>query len=76
MLLTDELVGDRIERFLSEDKFTEVLKLEVEEMDEKDLREAENKRKEREYRGPTIEEQQVGKGGKGGAKPKKSKEIS
>ena len=63
VILTDELVQARIDKFLSEDKYTEVLKLDVEQLDEEGLRNAEEKRRERDsYIPPKIVETSTGKG--------------
>ena len=56
LLLTEGLVEKRIEEFLSEDKYTEVLKLVVEEKDKDKLREAEQRRKDRDYVLPSVSE--------------------
>ena len=64
VILTDELVQARIDKFLSEDKYTEVLKLDVDQLDEEGLRNAEEKRRERDYIPPKIVESSSGKGKK------------
>ena len=61
LLLTEGLVEKRIEEFLSEDKYTEVLKLVVEEKDKDKLREAEQRRKDRDYVLPKVSEEGTGK---------------
>ena len=61
-LLTEDLVKRRIEELLTEDKNNEILKLDVEQMDEDDLRKAEKLRSERgQYQAPTVASKQVGK---------------
>ena len=64
-LLTEDLVKRRIEELLTEDKYNEILKLDVEKLDEDDLRKAEKMRSERgKYQAPTVGEKKVGKGKK------------
>ena len=54
-LLTEDLVKRRIEELLPEDKYNEILKLNVEQLDEEDLREAEKMRSERgKYQALTV----------------------
>ena len=53
----------KINQLLSEDKYNEILKLDVNAMDEADLREAEKLRSERgKYEAPHVVEQKSGKG--------------
>ena len=68
VLLTESVVEQRIEEFLSEEKYTEILKLVVEEKDKDKLREAEQRRKDRDYVLPTLSEEKVP-----GTKPKRGK---
>ena len=64
-LLTEDLVKRRIEELLTEDKYNEILKLDVEKLDEDDLRKAEKMRSERgKYQAPTVGEKKGGKGKK------------
>ena len=70
LLLTEGLVEKRIEEFLSEDKYTEVLKLVVEEKDKDKLREAEQRRKDRDYVLPKVSEEGTGKKNKSKKKSK------
>ena len=61
-LLTDQLVKERIEKYLNEEKYTQTLKLVVEAMDEEKLRVAEEKRSKRaEYVSPKVTEKSGGK---------------
>ena len=64
-LLTEDLVKRRIEELLTEDKYNEILKLDVEQLDEEDLRKAEKMRSQRaKYQAQTVGAKQVGKGKK------------
>ena len=64
-LLTEDLVKRRIEELLTEDKYNEILKLDVEKLDEDDLRKAEKMRSERgKYQALTVGEKKGGKGKK------------
>lgn len=62
LLLTDNLLRDKIEKLLTDDKYTQKLKLVVEEIDEEKLREAEKRRRERDYVVPNLVQKPVGKG--------------
>ena len=62
-LLTDDIVEAKINQLLTEDKYNEVLKLDVNAMEEEDLRKAEKLRSERaKYEAPNVVEQKKGKG--------------
>ena len=64
-LLTEDLVKRRIEELLTEEKYNQILKLDVEQLDEDDLRKAEQMRSERgKYQAPTVGEKKGGKGKK------------
>ena len=64
-LLTEDLVKRRIDELLTEDKYNQILKLDVEQLDEEDLRKAEQLRSERgKYQAPTVGEKKGGKGKK------------
>ena len=62
LLLTDAIVRERMNDELSDDKYNEILKLQVEPTDQDTLREAEKRRKDRVYQGPTVNEVSSGKG--------------
>ena len=63
-LLTEDLVKRRIEELLTEDKYNEILKLDVEQLDEEDLRKAEMRSERGKYQAPTVGAKNVGKGKK------------
>ena len=62
-LLTDDIVEAKINQLLTEDKYNEVLKLDVNSMEQEDLRKAEKLRSERvKYEPPNVVQQKAGKG--------------
>ena len=74
ILLHEDIVKARIEKYLSEEKYTNVLELVVEKKDKAKLRQAEKLRKDRDYVLPKVtEEVKKGKGTAGKATSKKSK---
>ena len=63
VLLTDDIVEAKINQLLTDDKYNEILKLNVNAMEEEDLRRAEKLRSERaKYETPNVVEQKTGKG--------------
>ena len=63
VLLTDDIVEAKINQLLTDDKYNEILKLNVNAMEEEDLRRAEKLRSERaKYETPNVVEQKIGKG--------------
>ena len=55
VILTHDYVVKKIEEFLVEEKYTKVLELAVDDVDQDKLREAEDRRKKKEYVPPTSE---------------------